>query len=152
MFNGAQIPSLLPTRPDSRPAQFRALTRLINQGTDLAAASAQAGYEIVSVPSEYFEGAIVDADRNLDTGQLSSFEMQLLQTGDLRNAFGGIEKTLAARGAPARVLRPVRQPREPGRRARRGPKLVFGHLLVPHMPIAFNRDGSAAAGLPCFPM
>src|SRR5439155_1497401 len=106
MFNGAQIPTLIPSPPDSRAAQFRALTRIINQGTDLQRFR-HAGYEIVSVPSEYFEGTVVDADRNLDTGELSSFEMQLLQTGAMTTAFGDLEETVRAiqdRGATTPVI------------------------------------------------
>jgi len=151
MLNGEQIPSLIPNPPDSRPEQFRDLTRLINQGMDLQRFR-QAGYEIVSVPSEYFEGTVVDADRNLDSGEMSSFEMQLLQTGYLRTAFGGLMKTALPEQHRQRTFHQLDAldalPAERGR----GPKLVFAHLLVPHMPLSFNRDGSAAAGLSCFPM
>ena len=150
MFNGAQVPALIPNPPDSRPKQFRALTALINQGTDLQRFR-HAGYEIVSVPSEYFEGTVVDADRNLETGQLSSFEMQLLQTGALTTAFGGIEKTWLPDQHRQRVFDQFTVLEGLAAERRGVPKVVFAHFLVPHMPLAFNRDGSAASGLSCFP-
>ena len=113
MFNGAQIPTILPSVPDRPAAQFRVLTRLINTGTDLRRFR-EAGYELVSIPSEYYEGALVDADRIVDGGQLSSFEMQLLQTGDLPVAIGGIEKTWLPDEHRTRALLDVRQLRVTG--------------------------------------
>jgi hypothetical protein len=151
MLNGEQIATLIPNPPDARPEQFRELTRLINQGTDLQRFR-QAGYEIVSVPSEYYEGTVVDADRNLDTGELSSFEMQLLQTGYLRTAFGGVMKTALPEQHRERVFHQFDSLEGLAAERGRGPKVVLTHLLVPHMPLAFNRDGSAAPGLSCFPM
>ena len=150
MFNGAQIPTLIPSPPDSRAAQFRALTRIINQGTDLQRFR-HAGYEIVSVPSEYFEGTVVDADRNLDTGELSSFEMQLLQTGAMTTAFGDLEKTWLPNEHRQRIYREFDTLLGLASERGRGPKIVFSHFLAPHMPISFNADGSAAKGLSCFP-
>jgi hypothetical protein len=151
MLNGQQIPTLIPNPPDSRPKQFRELTHLINQGTDLQHFR-EAGYEIVAVPSEYFEGTIVDADRNLDTGQMSSFEMQLLQTGNLRTSLGGVLKAVLPEQHRERVFGQFDSLEGLAAERGRGPKVVLAHLLVPHMPLAFNRDGSAAAGLSCFPM
>jgi len=151
MLNGAQIPTLIPNPPDSRPKQFRALTRLINQGTELQRFR-EAGYEIVAVPSEYFEGTVVDADRNLDTGEMSSFEMQLLQTGNFRTALGGVLKTVLPEQHRQRIFGQLDSLESLAGERGQGPKIVLAHLLVPHMPLAFNRDGSAAAGLSCFPM
>ncbi len=151
LFNGDQIPTLMPDPPKSLPAHFRAVTRLINQGARLRDFR-EAGYELVSISSGYNEGAIRSVDRFIDSDELSSFEMQLLTTGGTPRVLNALERTWLPAQHRSRILATFDA--LGGLAGERGapPKFVFAHVLTPHMPIAFTRDGGAAEPLPCFPV
>jgi hypothetical protein len=151
MFNGAQIPGLMPDPPKGLPAHFRAVTKVINQGARLKAFR-QAGYELVSIPSGYNEGALRAVDRFIDSDQLSTFEMQLLTSGGTPRALAPLERTWLPDQHRARIEATFAALRSLAAERAAPPKLVFAHLLTPHMPIAFTKSGGAAEPLPCFPV
>ena len=150
MFNGQQIPALMPNPPADTLDQVRALTRVLNQGRQLDALR-QAGYEIVTIPSEFSEVALFSADRFLDSGQLTTFETQLLSTAGITKTIGGIERTWLPAEHRARILSALTTLDGLATERSTTPKFVFAHVLAPHMPIAFDRSGGPAEPLPCFP-
>ena len=150
MMNGAQIPTLMPNPPAGTTAQFRAVSRLISNGVRLRDFRI-AGYEIVTIPSGYYEGALTSADRFIDSGELSTFEMQLLTRGGLPQLFAGVERTWLPDQHRSRIRHAFSALGDLAGERGGTPKLVFAHLLTPHMPIAFTKDGGSAEPLPCFP-
>lgn len=151
LFNGAQIQTLIPDPPQTQAAQFRAVSKLINQGSRLRALRA-AGYELVSIPSGYYEGALLSADRDLDSGELSTFEMQLLWTGGMPRILSGLERSWIPDQHRSRIRTTFETLGTLAAERSDIPKFVFAHVLTPHMPIAFTSSGAAAEPLPCFPV
>ena len=150
LFNGQQIPALVANPPADPLDQVRVLTRVLNEGRQLDALRT-AGYEIVTIPSEFSEVELFSADRVLDSGQLTTLETQLLTTSGITKVIGGIERTWLPDEHRARILATLSA--LDGLAAERSgtPRFVFAHVLAPHMPIAFDRSGGPAEPLPCFP-
>jgi hypothetical protein len=151
MFNGEQIPTLIPDPPAGRSAGFRILTKAINQAADLRRLR-DAGYEIVSVPAGYDEATLLTADRVVDNGELTTFEWGLLRTPALATALKDIERQWLPDQQRARILAGFATLGTLASERNRGPKVVFDHILAPHMPVVFSKTGEPVAPLPCFPM
>lgn len=146
MLNARQLPAMVPDPPDDIAAQYRLLTRLINEASETDALRA-AGYEIVSVPSEFTEAALLSADRVLDSGQMTTFEMALVESGTL--GLVGAGESLILDHHRERVRASFRTLGELAAERDAAPKLVLAHILAPHPPIAFSRTGEAAPPLAC---
>jgi hypothetical protein len=146
VFNGRQLASIVPDPPAQVQAQYRLLTRLINHGTELDVLR-QNGYEIVSIPSEFTEAALLSADRVLDSGEMTTFEMAILASGSA-SRIPQVE-SLALDEHRARVFSTFTTlTKLAGERSPR-PKLVFAHVVAPHPPIAFGRSGERPSPLAC---
>jgi hypothetical protein len=150
MLNAAQMPTLVPSPPAEIFEQFRVATRLINRASAVDGLR-QAGYEIVTVPSEYQEAALFTADRVLESGNLTSFETNFLSSGNMPQLFGALERSLVPEEHRARIANEFDTLERLAAERSAVPKFVFAHILAPHMPITFTSDGGPAEPLPCFP-
>jgi hypothetical protein len=130
--------------------QYRRLMVAINEGPAITELRSR-GYEIVTIPSPFESAALVSADRYVDGGHLTSFELSLVQHSLIGRAVLALVPELFFDAHRARIeggfndLAAVLE--EPKVRSR----FVFAHLLVPHAPTVFNADGSPAPPMTCFP-
>lgn len=103
------------------------------------------GYRYVHIGS-WFEGTRTNelADETISYDPLSEFSRTLLETTPLEplsNAFGfGSDKLDPRRVAWARVLFQLEQMVRVGNDGK--PTFVFAHIIMPHEPYVFERDGS----------
>jgi hypothetical protein len=150
MMSATHVDALMPEPPTDLTAQVRSLGRLVAEGTELEAARS-AGYEIVTIPSPFTGVTLRGADRVIDVGAVTEFELAVLQATVLPlllpEWFGpwladvhrsGIHRAFAELGQLAD---------EP----RKSPRLVFAHMIVPHPPYLFAADGDPVDPWPCFP-
>ncbi len=96
-----------------------------------------AGYRFYMLPSEFY---VTNRNRNADhvfrrmAGGLNEFERVLVGTTMLRPLMGGVKNHRLNRLYKFHTLPEVaRLP---------GPKLVFAHIIMPHLPYVFDRDGN----------
>jgi hypothetical protein len=152
MFNMRHVDSLegLESPPARVQDQYRLLARAINK-SDGIDAFRERGYEIVTVPSPFSNLALYAADRRLDDGRLTEFELAILQQGMLPDVVPSLQRSWQTDDLRARVTttldRTVELAKERGGR----PKFVLSHLMSPHAPVLFGPDGSSRHGWPCFP-
>lgn len=142
MLNGRHVNELVPSPPESTAAQAHALTKLINEGALLDKARVK-GYEIVSLPSPIGYVTLFAADRIVSSPAMTEFE------------FAITEQDLARRiGTQARQEFFLDQHRQRIRwtfdalqklplDTSTQPRLVFAHLLLPHVPVAFGASGES---------
>jgi hypothetical protein len=148
MLNGEQIDDLVVDPPVHGSAMV--LNRLINRGSGLAPFH-DAGYEIVSIPSSISEAAMQHADRYLDSGNLTYFEVALLQKTPLKDIAPALERSWLMEDHRQRVRSAFDRLGELSAERVDHPRLVFAHILAPHPPVAFAADGAAVDGPECFP-
>ena len=130
--------------------QFRALSKSINSGRVFDELRTR-GYEIVSVPSPAGIVSLRSADRVYDDGAITEFEMGVLASGITPLLFPGVQRTLVMNSLRDRIVHEFDTTVEVAKERTARPKLVFTHIMSPHVPILFGADGSPREGWPCFP-
>ena len=151
LFNARQVPDLLGDRQAAGLITSTVLQRLTNTGIGLTWLR-QAGYRLVSITSAITSTALVAVDEMIDSGQVNSFEVSVMEAGVVpRLPLGAeaewifqqqrerIHATLDALGA---------MPGSADTRAR----FVFAHVLSPHVPILFDAAGMPVRPPACFPV
>ena len=143
------IPDLAPF-PTDATQQYTALMRAIADGSQLAALR-ERGYEIVAIPPPFGAAALLSADRTLDGGQMTSFELSLLQHSPLLREIQAVAPDFVLDQQRDRIASDLRSLTRVVDETRDHPVFLWAHLLNPHAPILYDADGSAAALPACFP-
>jgi hypothetical protein len=153
MFNAAQVPSLAEVtgQPSSPAAQVRALTHAINHGRAIDALRAQ-GYEIVTIPSVVTSPTLYDADRVLDSGQVNSFELEVLREGILPLILPDVQRRWLIEQHRDRIITTFDRLGALAAERADHPRFIFAHIMGPHAPIAFGPAGEPRYAWPCFPI
>jgi len=148
MFNARHVDSMIPPpHPATLDAQFRQLMNALREPPATWAPFRQAGYTIATIPSAYTEYGLPAADGYLDSGQLNSFELNLLSETLLANSM----PDLFLDQVRGRTLASIERTRDWSLAHANEPRLLFTHLLIPHAPYVFDADGGAVPLAPCFP-
>lgn len=132
--------------PDTKNMDRRVLARMVGRSR-VSAALRGAGYAVRTFPSGYPVTRMAQVDRRWEpTWNISFLEYYVLD----QSALGLVGRVLG--GGPSDLLYEVRRQRlnytfSRLPRARTGlpddrPLFVFAHILAPHPPFVFNRDGS----------
>jgi hypothetical protein len=152
MLNAEQVPDLpgVAGHTANREAQSRLLTRAINQGRALDALREE-GYEIVTAPSGFSGVTLYGADRTIAGGGISSFELEVLQQGMMRQILPDLQRSWLSDQHRARLLTTFDQLGELPAEHPDHPRFVFAHLLAPHPPVVLGPQGELRDGWPCFP-
>ncbi len=140
MFSARAVTDLLSNPPSDVPGQARALSKLINSGSELQVARSR-GYEIVSIPSPVDYVSLFAADRVLTSPFATEFELTLTEQDLARRIAPDARHWLFLDQHRQRILSTFAtladMPAQPSSR----PRLVFAHVLSPHAPIAFGASG-----------
>jgi len=101
------------------------------------------GYEIVTVAPPWEDVALRSADVYVDNGGINEFEVSLVE----RTALDRVARTLAPdalfQQERDRVSFALTQMDAISADRADGPRFVFVHVVVPHMPAVFGADGEA---------
>jgi hypothetical protein len=152
MFGMRQVADLpqVADPPNSPAGQYRALSRAINQGPAFDALRAQ-GFEVISIASDFSDVATYNADRLLDSGQLTEFEYSVLQAGSLKTLFPESQSAFLMGQHRDRIEASFASLVDLASAPADHPRFVFAHILAPHPPIAYGPDGEPRTGWPCIP-
>jgi len=142
MFNGRQLVDLIVNTPATAAAQAHVLTRLINDGRLLDDARAK-GYEIVSLPSPIGYVTLFAADRMVDVPNMTEFEFALTEQDVIRRIAPEARQDFFLEQHRQRIRSTFDALRQLPSETSGRPRLVFAHLLLPHVPIAFGASGEA---------
>ena len=152
MFNAKHIrdfPELVNV-PHGVQGQYRALAVAIDRSAALDQFRDR-GYEIVTVPSPFTNVTLASADRVLDSGGVTEFEVSLATTLRTRHLLPDRQRRWFTDSLRSETLKAFDQTADLAVERGGPPKLVFTHVMSPHPPITFAADGSPLDAWPCFP-
>jgi hypothetical protein len=150
MFNMAYVRDVLLDPPLEPRRQYRALSAAINSGAALDELRSR-GYEIVTVPSPFSLVTLYEADRVIENGGVTEFELGLLQIGALRHVLPDVQRDVLVESLRERIRFAFKTMRDLAAERSERPRFVFVHVMAPHPPYVFGADGEDREAQPCFP-
>jgi hypothetical protein len=142
MFHMRHVPDIAEMEPVLRgEAPFHATNRRVVNRNPTFELLRRRGYEIVTVAPPWEDVALREADIYLDSGGLNEFEVSLVQRSALGALLRAIAPDLLFEDQRARVRFALDQLERLSEQPSERPRLVFVHLVVPHMPAIFGPDG-----------
>lgn len=152
MFHGAfldEIGSLTPF-PSDQAEQYARLMQAINEGVILGDLHGR-GYRIVTVPSPFEAASLVSADEMRPGGQLTSFELSLLQHSRLLGPVVALAPDFLLDQQRLRIEGALATTADVASETHDDPVFMLTHVLSPHPPIVFEADGQLAELPDCYP-
>lgn len=142
------VPAL--SNPPTDPGQQqRTLQRAMNDGRAIRELRLR-GYEIITVPSPFIEFALLGADRVVDTGHLTTFELDLIARSSAR-MLPDLARELTGRDLRLRVNDTLETTATLAAERSERPRFVFAHVMSPHPPRLFGSSGEPREATPCYP-
>ena len=151
MFNMQQIRSIPGMDSKQSPVeQQRRLAQAFNEGTALDEMR-RLGYEIITVSPPAESVTLYAADQIVDNGSFTEFELSVLQSGITPLLLPDAQRAVVMDSLRGRVLDSLDTTVEIAKGDSVHPRLVFTHVMSPHVPVLFAADGSSVDGWPCYP-
>jgi hypothetical protein len=142
MFNGQHINDLVPNPPEKTADQAHELIRLINEG-EMLQVTRDKGYEIISLPSPIGYVTLFAADRIVGGPQMTEFEFALTEQDVVRRIAPEARQGFFLEQHRQRIRWTFDALQQLPTETSAQPRLVFAHLLLPHVPIAFGASGES---------
>jgi hypothetical protein len=145
IYTHLSLPSMFEMRPPgdiwTGKATWRSARSIMQSRT--ISGLREAGYEIVTVAPGWDELSLRGADRALDTGQVSDFELSYLDATGLGRTVSSIYPGWWPASIRGRIEDNLAVAiTEAGRRSSR-PRFVFVHVPAPHPPFVFGAGGES---------
>jgi hypothetical protein len=151
MLNGTYLQELPGAEPfpTDQTEQYQLLSRLIDTSA-LPSVLRDHGYEIVWVEGPFEDVALNTADRVLTGGQVTAFELSLLQHSPLLPVLTSVAPDFLLSQHRDRIEHALELVPQLASASGR-PTFSFVHVVSPHPPVVFQADGELAAPAACLP-
>lgn len=145
LFSGRPTADLVPAGSGDLATQSRLLRAALNDGAVLQALG-DAGYERIAINSGWSDVGPMRADRRVELGQLTDFEIELMRGSSVGTIVGTLLPHLHSDQVRSRIADTYASAANVAREDYDTPRFVFVHVPAPHPPVVFGADGTAVNG------
>ncbi len=145
LFSGRPVTDLVPPRSGDLATQSRLLRAALNDGAVLQALGS-AGYQRIAVNSGWSDVGPMRADRRVELGHLTDFEIELMRGSAVGSIVGALDPHLHSDQVRSRITDTFGAAADVAREGHARPRFVFVHVPAPHPPVVFDADGGPVNG------
>lgn len=145
LFSGRPVTELVPPGSGDLATQSRLLRAALNDGAVLHSLG-DAGYERIAINSGWSDVGPMRADRRVELGQLTDFEIELMRGSSVGTIVGALLPHLHSDQVRSRITDTYASAADVAREAHDAPRFVFVHVPSPHPPVVFGSDGTPVNG------